>query len=577
MCGQGCPSQRPENQFVNRLVFNGLRRRFQAWTITIGWLIGIVALFGAPAGAQAPTAGITANPRSIASGGSTTLTWTSTNAVRADLNGTPVPLNESEVVSPTATTAHRFTARNSSGAYGEGTVTVTVSSGSSDPSISGQWTPVQTWPFMAAHAHLLPNGQVLFWPSFALGNNPTLWNPVTNTFSTLPPAAYNIFCSGHSFLPDGTLLVTGGHNGSSGYGYPYASIYDPVKNAWTQTSNMSDARWYPTNTTLANGDVLVVSGEIAPGVYNTLPQIWHSANASWINLSSAQAQLPLYPMMFVAPNGQVFNAGPNRYTWYLNTGGTGAWASVAQFNYNGTRDYGSAVIFDGKVLIAGGDGSGNSAATATAEIIDLNAASPSWQFTSSMANPRRQHNLTLLPDGKVLATGGSIGYGFDNATYPVYAVEMWDPATGNWTAMANITVYRGYHSTALLLPDGRVLSAGGEQTGASAEIYSPPYLFKGARPSITLAPSRVKYGQTFVVVTPDAASIGQVTWIRLGSVTHSFNQNQRLNHLPFAQVSGGLKITAPASGKLAPPGHYLLFLVNSNGVPSVARIIKITN
>ena len=215
-----------------------------------------------------PTVGITANPMSIASGGSSTLTWTSTNAVSADLNGTPVPLNGSEVVSPTATTAYRFTARNSSGTTDEGTVTVTVSSGNPDPSISGQWTPVQSWPFMAAHAHLLPNGEVLFWPSFELGNNPTLWNPATNAFSTPPVAAYNIFCSGHSLQPDGTLLVTGGHDGNSGYGYPYASIYDPVKDAWTQISNMSDARWYPTNTTLPNGDVLVVSGEITPGVYN---------------------------------------------------------------------------------------------------------------------------------------------------------------------------------------------------------------------------------------------------------------------------------------------------------------------
>jgi hypothetical protein len=193
-----------------------------------------------------------------------------------------------------------------------------------------------------------------------------------------------------------------------------------------------------------------------------------------------------------------------------------------------------------------------------------------------MSIARRQFNLTLLPDGKGLASGGSGGFGFDNQNSPVYAAEMWDPATGKWSTMDSITVYRGYHSTALLLPDGRVLSAGGEQTGASAEIYSPPYLFKGARPSITSAPSSVKYGQVFQVATPDAANISQVTWIRLSSVTHSFNQNQRLNHLQFAQTTGGLNITAPANANLAPPGHYMLFLVNGNGVPSVARIVQIT-
>jgi hypothetical protein len=193
-----------------------------------------------------------------------------------------------------------------------------------------------------------------------------------------------------------------------------------------------------------------------------------------------------------------------------------------------------------------------------------------------MSIARRQLNLTVLADGKLLASGGSGGFGFDNQNFPVYPSEMWNPATGNWTTMDSISVYRGYHSTALLLPDGRVLSAGGEQTGASAEIYSPPYLFKGARPTITSGPASVKYGQVFLVATPDAANISQVTWIRLGSVTHSYNQNQRLNHLQFAQATGGLNVTAPANANLAPPGHYMLFLVNSNGVPSVASIIQIT-
>jgi hypothetical protein len=281
-------------------------------------------------------------------------------------------------------------------------------------------------------------------------------------------------------------------------------------------------------------------------------------------------------MMFLAPNGKVFNAGPNQTTRYLDTTNTGTWTTVGNLNYNGTRDYGSAVMFDGKILMAGGDGA-SGPATNTAEIIDLNAANPSWQNTSPMAIARRQLNLTILPDGKVFASGGSGGFGFDNANSPVYASEMWDPATGKWTTMDKVTVYRGYHSTALLLPDARVLSAGGEQTGASAEIYSPPYLFKGARPSITSAPTSVKYGQTFTVATPDAANITQVTWIGLGSVTHSFNQQQRLNHLQFVRATGALNITAPANANLAPPGYYMLFLLNGNGVPSVAKIIQITN
>jgi hypothetical protein len=272
---------------------------------------------------------------------------------------------------------------------------------------------------MAAHSHLLVNGKVLFWPSFANGDNPTLWDPLANTFSTPPKAAYNIFCTGHSFLQDGRLFVTGGHAGNNSDGLIYSSVYDPVQNSWTQTADMNVARWYPTNTTLPNGNVLTVSGYSLTGTFDTLPQVWNPATNTWRNLTNAQLMLPLYPWMFVAPNGQVFNAGdateartPTLTSRYLDTSGTGAWTPVGTYNYSGLRDYGSAVMFDGKILIAGGDGaSAGTTATNTAEVINLNVANPSWSYTGPMATARRQHNLTLLPDGKVLATGGSGGGG----------------------------------------------------------------------------------------------------------------------------------------------------------------------
>jgi hypothetical protein len=201
-----------------------------------------------------------------------------------------------------------------------------------------------------------------------------------------------------------------------------------------------------------------------------------------------------------------------------------------------------------------------------------------------MAFGRRQLNTTLLPDGTVLATGGTSSPGFNDAGLAVLAAEQWDPGTGAWTTLAAMKIPRLYHSTAALLPDGRVLSAGGgfpPATGGdlhhpNAEIFSPPYLFRGPRPAITAAPSLVSYGQAFPIETPDATRITTVRWIRLSSVTHSFNESQRSNTLAFSVVRGGLYATAPADSNRCPPGHYLLFILNGDGVPSIGRIVQVT-
>jgi Domain of unknown function (DUF1929) len=240
---------------------------------------------------------------------------------------------------------------------------------------------------------------------------------------------------------------------------------------------------------------------------------------------------------------------------------------------------------DGKVLVTGGNLCGfysdcGVLPTATAEIIDLNSPKPAWEYTGSMVTGgRKLHNATLLPDGKVLVTGGTRGTNGPNSqsSDPAYASEMWDPATGTWTTMASLTKIRSYHSVALLLLDGRVLSAGGASGGACLEIYSPPYLFNGSRPTITSAPTSVAYGQSFFVGTPDATSISKVTLIALSSVTHGFNMGQRISRPLFSQATGGLNVTAPSNRNITLPGYYMLFVLNSNGVPSVAKIIQIND
>ena len=335
---------------------------------------------------------------------------------------------------------------------------------------------------------------------------------------------------------------------------------------------MNAGRWYPTNTALANGDVLVVSGNIntSEGI-NPLPQVFQAATSTWRNLTNALLSQDFYAMMHLAPNGRVFNAGPGPVTRYLDTSGTGAWTVVA--NRQLFRDYGSSVMYaDGKIVLMGGD----DPPTNTAEVIDLNFASPVWRSVAPMAYARRHLNATLLPDGKILVSGGTSGAGFDNPSTPVLAAELWNPATETWTTMASGTIPRLYHSGALLLPDGRVFVTGGNGYN-QAEVYSPPYLFRGARPAIAVAPASVAYSQTFFVETPNAASITQVTWVGLSSVTHAFNMNQRIKLLSFSQAAGGLNVVAPSSPTLAPIGPYMLFVLNSDGVPSVAKIIRLEN
>jgi len=432
--------------------------------------------------------------------------------------------------------------------------------------LAGQWSSVRPWPIEAIHAHMLPARKVMFWSSH---DGPLLWNPDTENITPLVFAGYNIFCSGHALLADGRLLVTGGHV-DDGVGLPNASIYDPVADSWNRLPDMNAARWYPTNTTLPNGDVLVISGNVDQTVgRNRVPQVWQTAAGTWRDLTGAPKSLPTYPWMHVAPNGKVFDSGPNVVTQYLNVSGTGSWTVVA--NRTLYRDYGSSVMYDdGKILIVGG----HSPPSNTAEVIDLHASSPSWRAVQSMSIGRRQLNATLLPDGKVLVTGGTSANGFDNPAGAVHYAEMWDPATETWSTMASYSSYRGYHSVAVLLPSGRVLSAGGDYS-PNAEIYSPPYLFKGQRPVVTSAPANVRYGQTFLIGTADSANIRKVTWIRLSSVTHAFNQNQRINFLSFTAATNGLNVRAPSDPNLCPPGHYMVFLLNGNGVPSIARIVRI--
>jgi hypothetical protein len=248
----------------------------------------------------------------------------------------------------------------------------------------------------------------------------------------------------------------------------------------------------------------------------------------------------------------------------------------------------------GKILVVGGGGdtgwrtpdAKSSTPTATAEKINLNVASPVWQSAGSMSTRRRHLNATILPDGQVLVTGGTRGAGFVNIdpSLATKTAEEWDPATNTWTTLAANSIMRVYHSVSILLPDGTVLhgASGNAMAGTvpvpdepNHEIFSPPYLFKGARPVIGTAPATVGYGQSFTIATANAAQVTAVRWIHIGTVTHAFDFGQRANTLSFTPTGTGVTVTAPASASLAPPGYYKLFILNRNGVPSVGKIVRL--
>lgn len=352
--------------------------------------------------------------------------------------------------------------------------------------------------------------------------------------------------------------------------------------------------------TLADGSVLMMSGSYLPNrAHDRDSQIWRdeAPGTPVARLPDDRPFEPLYQRLHLASNGSVFMAGPLVQTWSLSVGGQ--WSPVAP-RINGRRDYAASVMYaEDKVIYI---------AVATMQKIAPRRRRPRsstwppttrhWEPTSPMHVPRRQHNATILPDGTVLVTGGTRGggepsNGFNDlsAGQPVHTAELWDPVTGTWRELAAERVDRCYHATAILLPDGRVLSAGGGEyrrvqgdpaendprdSHRNAQVFSPPYLFRGDRPEISSAPEAVTYESTFRVRTPRAAEIAKVSLIGLSSVTHAFNAGQHIAVVSFAVAAAdALQVAPPGSLAVAPPGPHTLFLINSDGVPSKAHILRL--
>jgi hypothetical protein len=470
-----------------------------------------------------------------------------------------------------------------------------------DPGQGGRWSAVLGTPVVPVFQAVLPNGKVLLWDSVgdkAAESYPNhtftraaVWDPKTNTSKQVNVAGYNIFCAGYVQLADGRVLVAGGNKSKALDGIVQTHTFDWRTETWSRGPDMIAARWYPSVAALANGEALIVGGGPATAeVYQIDRRLRRLTGFTSFDERT-------YPFLVPRPNGQVELVGPYNRMETITTTGTGA-LTATRSRDGIDRTYGSFATYDiGKVIVAGGgsvtEGGRSKVPTKTASVVEVNGSGTTVRPTGSMSVGRRQANLTVLADGSVLATGGqsSSVNGLVDLDNPVFAAERWDPATETWTVLSSAGRVRQYHSTATLLPDGRVMTGGGGICGVcttegylekNIEYFSPPYLFTkdgsgslAARPVIDSAPATTGYAQTFAISTQQAGSIAKVGLVRLGAPTHSMDQGQRYVPLAFNASESVLTVTAPATSTIAPPGYYMLFVTNTAGVPSVAKIVKV--
>jgi PKD repeat protein len=400
---------------------------------------------------------------------------------------------------------------------------------------------------------------------------------------------WDMFCNGMVVLADGRVFVNGGNLAYDPFhGQPKNAAFDPATGVFTDLQNMAHGRWYPTVTTLGDGSVMTFSGLDENGSTNSTVEIY-TPGSGWSQQYSAGWTPPLYPRMHLLPNGNVLYSGSGTGSRIFNTTNKTWSAVVATTNYSGTRGYGTSVLlplrpsngYKGRVMIFGG---GNPA-TATTEILDTSAPTLQWQNGPAMSQGRIEMNATILPNGKILATGGSTKD--EDATTKSLNADLYDPVSNTFSSAGQNVYARLYHSNALLLPDATVLLLGGNPARGTyeqhMEIYSPAYLFNGdgtaaVRPAInSVSNSEIAYGGAFDIQTPDAANITSVVLVRPGAPTHAFDMEQRLVELTFTTGTGVLTATAPPNGNIAPPGYYMMFVLNSSGVPSVATWVHLTS
>ncbi len=502
----------------------------------------------------------------------------------------------------------------------------------------GAWSGTFQLPIIPVAAAMLPTGNIVVWSSNMtltfegdIGTMPsnTLMAVLNPTTGTVTPAldsgvAADMFCPGVATLPDGRLLVNGGSSSS------HTSVYSPFagqNGTWGDAKPMNNARGYNSNVTLSNGSVFTIGGSWSGSPDQTRDgEVW-SPNVGW-QLTDISGTLVLGPelidqaqgwlqygddhtWLFAMPNGRVFFAGPANQMWFFNPF-TGAATEAGTRGNDPYSINGVAVMYEpGKIFKAGGAQAYTNDptllptpvdATNSAYIIDITAnytnqtAQPVVTQIAPINHARSFANGVVLPDGEVFLVGGqSKPHSFhdDNA---VMTPELWNPVTQKSIDLASMPTPRNYHSTALLIPDGRVFVGGGGQCGdcfqddgttpdptanhLNYELYSPPYLFAAngslaARPTITTAPLDFTLGDPLAVNA--STNVTAFSLVRLGSATHTVDTDQRRIPLSItSNASGKFVLTAPSDPGITVPGYYMLFALNANNVPSIASIIHVS-
>lgn len=458
---------------------------------------------------------------------------------------------------------------------------------------AGRWEEIAGNPEVTfMHSVLLPNTkQVLYW-GYTRDDQSRVWDYSTPAGSYMPPTKQpaslpglnadlsDLWSSEHTFLDDakGTLLAHGGFAGPGGLAFGAgAFLFDPTTLAWSQTDDTADTRFYSTTLTLGNGHVLTLFGSASKTIeiYDPVAGTW----AAPISLPVVMHHHEYYPWTYLLPDGRLFIAGPHVPTQRFDFT---ALAGIESFpTIGGDRDStvgqkGSSVLLilrppDYKPIayIIGGD---TPLTQKTAEQIDLSVPTPAWTALPDLNVPRpQQFTATLLPDGRVFIAGG-VSLGADGGPCEIF--DPRNPGAG-WVSGPNMKYKRGYHSSFILLTDGSILG-GGDPNSATNERFFPDY-FDKLRPTITGAPTTINYGANFTVNTPTPADIVEVVLLRPGAVTHGYNMSQRGIECVIAGTGAGtLDVEAPPNANLAPPGWHLLFVLDSNRVPSEGRWIRLT-